>query len=152
MRPVLIVAGLLLALGGHGPCGQVAPVPGGDIVRSYAPLGRYAGHWGVDLAATTGTPVRAVLGGTVTFSGTVAGVMSVTVGHGGDLRTSYSYLASRAVWVGEQVEAGTILGESGSDRDVGALHLSLRVGEQYRDPMRVLLCGSGTVVRPYLAP
>ncbi|GBE24291.1 putative peptidase [bacterium BMS3Bbin02] len=152
MRYVVIVAALLLSSGGYGSCGQVIPVPGGDVARTYAPVGRYAGHWGVDLAAPIGTPVRAVLSGTVSFSGTVASVMTVTVDHGRGLRTSYSYLTSRAVRRGDVVAAGVTLGESGVDRSVAALHLSLRLGGQYRDPMRILLCGSALSVRPYLAP
>ncbi len=152
MRYVVIVAALLLSPGGHGSCGQVIPVAGGDVVRTYAPVGQYAGHWGVDLAASIGTPVRAVLSGTVSFSGTVAGVITVTVDHGRGLRTSYSYLTSRAVRRGDVVAAGAILGKSGEDRSVAALHLSLRLGGQYRDPMRMLLCGSESSIRPYLAP
>ena len=52
--------------------GVVRPVPG-DVVQGFSPQGSYAGHWGIDLAAEVGTPVRAVRSGVVTFAGPVAG-------------------------------------------------------------------------------
>jgi murein DD-endopeptidase MepM/ murein hydrolase activator NlpD len=152
MRVVVMIATLVFSVSGHGACGQIAPVPGGDVVRDFAPVGRFAGHWGVDLAATPGTQARAALGGTVSFSGTVAGVSSVTINHGNGLRTSYSYLGTRSANQGDRVHAGDVIGETGDDRGVGALHFSYRQKGQYRDPMAVLLCGSRSTVRPYLAP
>ena len=58
--------------------GTARPVPG-DVVREFAPQGAYAGHWGVDLAAEAGTPVRAARDGVVTFAGPVAGRLSAIV-------------------------------------------------------------------------
>src|SRR5688572_30447070 len=76
----------------------VRPVDGGVVQAFRAPASEYgAGHRGVDLRARPGTPVRAALGGTVTFSGVVAGTVWVTVNHGGGLSTTYGSLSPRLV-------------------------------------------------------
>lgn len=120
-------------------CPAERPVPGA-VVRPFAPQGAYAGHWGVDLAAALGSPVRSVAAGMVTFAGGVAGRLTVTVLHGGEVRTSYSYLSAVGVSPGQPLAAGEILGRSGLDRGLSALHLSLRVGRAYVDPERWLDC------------
>ena len=91
------------------------------MVRPFAPQGPYAGHWGVDLQAEAGTPVVAVAAGVVTFAGPVAGRLSVTVHHGGGVRTSYSYLSAVTVAAGQAVAAGSHPGGiRGRPRDRGA--------------------------------
>jgi murein DD-endopeptidase MepM/ murein hydrolase activator NlpD len=106
----------------------------GPVVRPFAPQGEYGGHWGIDLAVPEGTPVGAAGGGEVTFAGPVAGRLSVTVHHGGGVRTSYSYLSAIAVHPGEAVVSGTSLGRSGTDHGLPAVHFSMRVGSVYVDP------------------
>ncbi len=56
----------------------VAPVDG-PIVGEYAPVGEYAGHWGIDYGVDAGTDVLAPADGEVTFAGSVAGMRSVTI-------------------------------------------------------------------------
>lgn len=137
MLHVLALALALLPL--LPACPAARPVPGA-VVRPFAPQGPYAGHWGVDLMASVGTPVVAAAAGVVTFAGPVAGRLSVTVHHGGGVRTSYSYLSALFVAGGEVVAGGASLGASGIDHGLEALHLSLRVGEDYVDPLRWLEC------------
>ena len=108
----------------------------GHIVRGFAPEGLYGGHWGIDIAVAAGTPVRAAAAGVVTFSGQVAGRASITISHGGSVRTSYSYLSRRSVAQGQYVGVGEIIGLSGVDHGVEAIHFSLRLGDGYVDPMR----------------
>jgi len=123
-----------------GACpGLGRPVPG-EVVRIFEPIGRYGGHWGIDLAANPDTVVHAADDGVVTFAGEVVGVLSITVNHGGGLRTSYSCLASIAVVAGELVARSTELGRSGLDHGVPALHLSVRIGDEYQDPLPWLRC------------
>jgi murein DD-endopeptidase MepM/ murein hydrolase activator NlpD len=118
--------------------GLAAPV-GGSIVAGFAPVGRWAGHWGVDFAADPGTPVRAAGSGIVSFNGTVAGNRTITIDHGGGLKTSYSYLetASPGVW---RVVAGEVIARSGMAHGSDALHFSVRIDGVYVDPMTVLGC------------
>jgi murein DD-endopeptidase MepM/ murein hydrolase activator NlpD len=123
------------------PCGT----PPGEVVREFAPVGAYAGHWGVDFATGQGSEVVAAADGVVTFAGSVAGVRTVTVLHEGSLRASYSYLDEIAVAVGDSVRAGDVLGRSGVDHGVGAVHVSARVGGVYVDPMFMFSCERGTI-------
>jgi len=110
------------------------------VVRAFAePAGPYGpGHRGADLGVAAGTVVRAANDGVVTFAGEVAGSYHVVVGHDGGLRTSYSYLAEIRVARGDAVRRGTplgITGGSGEAHQPGSLHLGLRAGDTYLDPM-----------------
>ncbi|MGZ6998658.1 MAG: peptidoglycan DD-metalloendopeptidase family protein [Acidimicrobiia bacterium] len=131
------------------------PVSGGVVRPFVAPRSRYgAGHRGVDLGATPGTPVVAVGSGTVTFAGSVAGSLHVGVDHGGGIRTSLSFLASVAVRRGQRVVRGQVLGVAGGagpDHDPGVVHLGLRVAGSYVDPMR-LFAPLDLVAAIHLAP
>lgn len=119
-------------------CDVHSPVPG-PVVNGFEPVGLYAGHWGVDLLAESGTPVTAALDGVVSFAGSIAGRRSVTVAHAGGLRTSYSYLATIDATVGDRVAAGDALGTTGAEHG-GTLHFSVRVFDRYVDPAELLSC------------
>jgi murein DD-endopeptidase MepM/ murein hydrolase activator NlpD len=119
----------------------IRPVPG-TVVRPFAPpRTRFGpGHLGVDLAAAPGTPVRAAGSGIVEFAGVVGNARHVVVRHAGSLRTSYSFLRSIAVRGGERVTGGAVLGTTGGTGENHAgqvLHLGLRVGDAFVDPMRL---------------
>jgi Peptidase family M23 len=119
--------------------GWMRPVDG-PVVRPFdAPSSEYAaGHRGVDFAAAPGTPVRAAGDGVVSFAGSVAGTLHVTLAHDGDLRTSYSFLSSVGVRLGQPVTRGDVVGlagGAGTDHDGRVLHLGLRIGDRYVDPM-----------------
>src|SRR5262245_22862718 len=87
----------------------------GKVVRAFAaPSAAFGpGHRGVDLAAPSGTAVRAAGIGTVTFAGDVAGALHVVVTHRNGLRTSYSFLLDISVAVGDSVTTDTIVGHAG---------------------------------------
>ena len=66
------------------------------------------------------------------------GALHVVVAHAGNLRTSYSFLASIAVRRGDVVAAGEIVGTTGGrgeHHDGSVLHFALRSGDTYVDPM-----------------
>ncbi len=111
----------------------------GPVVRGFdAPASRYgAGHRGVDFDVAAGAPVRSAGDGIVSFAGSVAGGLHVVVAHPGDLRTSYSYLATVAVRRGDPVARGDLLGTAGgpSGPHPPGFHLGLRHGDEYLDPM-----------------
>ena len=137
------VACLVLAMAVLAPApeicvGLAAPVDG-PVVAGFAPIGRWAGHWGVDFGADPGTPVRAAGAGVVSFDGTVAGNRTVTIDHGGGLKTSYSYLETASAGPG-RVMAGSVIARSGRAHGSEALHFSVRVDGVYIDPMSVLGC------------
>ncbi|MGA5705973.1 M23 family metallopeptidase [Streptomyces cellulosae] len=102
------------------------------------------GHRGVDLAAATGTPVRAVADGRVSFAGRVAGkgVVSVELAGTGDppLRTTYEPVRA-SVEEGAEVRAGEVIGTveaGGSHCTAPCVHWGLLRGETYLDPLSLL--------------
>jgi triacylglycerol esterase/lipase EstA (alpha/beta hydrolase family) len=116
----------------------VRPVTGPIAQPFVAPRSRYgAGHRGVDFAVPAGTPVRAANAGEVTFAGSVAGSLHVVVAHGGNLRTSSSFLATITVRRGQHVARGQVVGTAGAGtgEHAGVLHFGLRIGDVYVDPM-----------------
>ncbi len=112
----------------------------GEVTGEFAPSGRYSGHWGMDIDAPAATPVQAAAGGVVSFSGEVVGNQTITVSHGGGLKTSYSYLSERVVTEGMVVGSGATLGSSGIAHETEALHFSVRVFSTYRDPQPFFGC------------
>ncbi len=124
-----------------GGTGWLLPVDG-PVVRPFEePATRYGpGHRGADLGAPRGTVVRAANDGAVSFAGSVAGALHVVVAHDGNLRTSYVFLSRIDVQAGQGVRRGDPLGATGSTEPDGGpdgLHLGLRVGDRYIDPMQL---------------
>ena len=113
----------------------------GPVVEPFAPIGRYAGHWGVDAAVVSGSDAVAPVSGRVTFAGSVAGVRTVTILHGIS-RVSISYLVSTTVEVGDPVERGQRIGRTGLHGGRAAVHISVRRGGTYVDPQR-WACAAG---------
>ncbi len=115
---------------GPGPRRYVPPVdapvsdPFRPPSRPYGP-----GNRGLEYATAAGTPVHAVADGRVTFAGSVAGSLHVTVRHADGVRTTYSFLARIDVVLGQQVRQGALVGAT-----AGALHFGARRGDAYFDP------------------
>jgi murein DD-endopeptidase MepM/ murein hydrolase activator NlpD len=119
-----------------------------------APASPYAaGNRGLDYGTTPGQPITAIGDGTVVFAGQVAHQRFVTVLHPDGLRSSYSWLASISVHVGEHVGRGQQVGVAGS-----RFQLGVRRGSAYLDPARLFgrgrarLVPTGTVGRSTTAP
>lgn len=144
---IAIVAGALPSAGCHG---LVAPTDD-LIVRRFAPTSRWTGHFGVDVASTIGTAVPAVGAGVVTFSGVVVGNNTVTLDHGGGVRTSYSYLEVRLVQRGDRVRPGAQVARSGLHDHRQTYHLSLRLDGRYVDPLVLNRCSTAVANALYLA-
>jgi murein DD-endopeptidase MepM/ murein hydrolase activator NlpD len=140
LRLFTITIALGLSLLSSADCAALQPPVSGSIVRGYAPVGSYRGHWGIDLAAPERSPVHPAGSGVVTFAGSVAGMATVTVSHGGGLRTSYSYLSEVRVARGDRVTRATVVGRSGVDHELAVVHFSVRVGDRYQDPAPWLVC------------
>ncbi|WP_427868616.1 peptidoglycan DD-metalloendopeptidase family protein [Leucobacter luti] len=108
-----------------------------EVLRPFvAPAHEYGpGHRGIDLRALPREPVLAPVGGTVHFSGQVAGRAVVTIRI--DDRTLLSmHPVAGAHPEGARVEAGELLGEvsRGGDCDGRCVHLGVRVDGSYVDP------------------
>jgi hypothetical protein len=104
-----------------------------DSVHSpYGPrwIGRYDFHAGIDLPAARGTPVHAVMTGTVaqvrTWDGSSTGAgNAVLVHHAGNVSTSYLHLHDIRVSQGQAVHVGDVIGTVGS---TGATYPHLHFG------------------------
>lgn len=98
-------------------------------------------HAGVDLAAATGTPVRAFRSGRVERAGWWGTYgYAVVLDHGDGTESRYAHLSRYAVEAGDIVRQGDFLGEVGS---TGAstgphLHFELRVEGVAVDPLPYL--------------
>ncbi len=97
-------------------------------------------HEGIDIAASTGTSIRAVAAGTVIFAGYMGGYGNlVIVDHGNGLSTAYAHQS--AIYVGSgSVSQGTVIGAVGSTGNSTGphLHFEVRVNGSAVDPMSYL--------------
>jgi murein DD-endopeptidase MepM/ murein hydrolase activator NlpD len=99
-------------------------------------------HEGIDVAASSGTPVRAPSDGTVVFSGLEGGYGHVLViDHGYGLKTRYGHLLRIDVKVGEKVKRGQFVAAVGnSGRSTGPhLHYEVRVNGVADNPRKFIL-------------
>jgi murein DD-endopeptidase MepM/ murein hydrolase activator NlpD len=119
--------------------GRVSGVYGSQRIINGKPL---RPHFGVDVAAPPGTPVRAAAAGTVTlahgdlyFSG-----KTVIVDHGLGVSTLYIHMQELRVATGDRVTQGQIIGSIGTTgRSTGPhLHWGLNLGQDYLDPATIV--------------
>lgn len=114
-----------------GAC-NFRPVPG-PIVSGFGtrndPLGGGTGfHAGLDIAASSGTPIRACRAGTVVIASWQGGYgNAVVIDHGGGMATLYGHQSSMAVSVGTRVLAGEVIGYVGSTGNSTGPHLHFEV-------------------------
>ncbi|MEX2292866.1 MAG: peptidoglycan DD-metalloendopeptidase family protein [Acidimicrobiales bacterium] len=123
----------------ESPPRYLPPVAAPVVDAFRAPSQPYgAGNRGLEYGTSPGTEVHASATGVVTFAGVVAGSRHVTVLHDDGLRTSYSFLSSVAVVVGQHVPQGAVVGTT-----IDHLHFGARSGDSYLDPAS--LFGGSTV-------
>jgi len=94
-------------------------------------------HEGIDIAASSGTPVKAAASGTVTLASTYNGYgKCVIIDHGQGLSTLYGHASELLVKKGQKVEKGEIIAKVGSTgRSTGPhLHFEVRVYDTPVDP------------------
>lgn len=108
--------------------------------RLHPVLKVYRPHYGVDLGAPLGTPVRATAGGVVTFARSSGGAgLMVTVRHPQGFESSYLHLSKigAGIKVGSRVGQGDIIGNVGSSGHSTGAHLDYRIKKngKYLDPM-----------------
>lgn len=98
-------------------------------------------HRGIDVAAPTGTPIRAVQGGTVAFAGWKGGYgNTVDIAHGGGETTRSAHQSKLLVRTGDTVERGQVIGRVGTTGSSTGphLHFEVSVAGADVDPLGVL--------------
>lgn len=126
---------------------------------SFAASGAYngQGHNGVDFAAPIGTPVKAVLGGTVVDTNLGAVPLCqygkwVLVKHPNGLTSLYAHLSSISVAKGEAVTQGQTVGLSGNTGYATGPHLHLTIYISSAVTFKNYTCNSGAVAYIPIAP
>jgi len=103
-------------------------------------------HLGVDFTAPTGTPVRSVSDGVVSFAGWQRGYGNVIeIQHRQNKSTLYAHLHRIDVRKGQRVEQGQLIGQVGS---TGAstgphLHFEFKVAGAHKDPLTIARTSEG---------
>lgn len=103
-------------------------------------------HSGVDLAAPSGSPVRAAAGGVVSFAGWKPGLgRTLVIDHGFGISTLYGHNSQLLAEAGERVSAGQVVARVGSTgRSTGShLHFELHFWGAAQDPWPYLRRLSG---------
>ena len=108
-----------------------------------SPFGQRWGrlHAGIDLAAPTGTPIRAAAAGEVILMGPTGGYGNYTcINHGDSVSTCYAHQSEFGTSRGATVEQGEVVGYVGNTgNSFGAhLHFEVRIDGRPVDPMDYL--------------
>lgn len=107
-------------------------------MRVHPVLGGMRAHKGIDLPATTGTPIHASADGIVEKADWFGGYgLFVELEHGGGMETRYGHMSRIAVAEGQRVRKGDVIGYVGSTgRSTGShLHYEVRIGGEAVNPM-----------------
>jgi murein DD-endopeptidase MepM/ murein hydrolase activator NlpD len=99
--------------------------------------GRAAMHAGLDFRGAVGSPIHAAADGKVSFVGRRQGYGKVVeISHGNGLMTRYAHMSAWKTRVGQQVEAGDVIGQIGSTgRSTGPhLHFEVRINGRAVNP------------------
>ena len=113
-------------------------VTSGFSMRLHPILQTWKAHLGVDYAAPTGTPVRAVGNGVVESAGAQNGFGNVVfIKHPQGPLTVYAHLSQIGVKKGQSVSQGDIIGAVGMTGWATGphLHFEFRLNGQHQDPM-----------------
>lgn len=107
-------------------------------MRVHPVLGGLRAHKGIDLPATTGTPIHASADGVVGKADWFGGYgLFVELEHGAGMETRYGHMSRIAVAEGQRVRKGDVIGYVGSTgRSTGAhLHYEVRIGGEAVNPV-----------------
>ena len=102
---------------------------------------RVSTHTGLDIAAASGTPIKVVSGGTVTFAGWSGSYgYLVKVSHGNGVETWYAHTSKMYVSVGQNVVAGDLIAAVGSTGNSTGphLHLEIRINGKTVNPQNYI--------------
>jgi len=102
---------------------------------------RVSTHTGLDIAATTGTPIKVVADGTITFAAYRGSYgYLVKVDHGNGVETWYGHTSKMLVKEGQVVKAGDTIALVGSTGNSTGphLHFEVRINGEHVNPQKYL--------------
>ena len=112
----------------------------GTITSRFGSRGRGT-HTGLDIANSTGTPIKAAAGGTVTYSGWKGSYGNmIIISHGNGVQTYYAHCNSLYVTAGTTVSQGQTIATVGSTGNSTGphLHLEIRVNGVAQNPQNYI--------------
>lgn len=115
----------------------------GTITSRYGESSRLrsSAHTGLDIAASTGTPIKVVSDGTVTFAGNGRSYGNlVKISHGNGVETWYAHASKIYVKQGQQVKAEDVIAAVGSTGNSTGphLHFEIRINGNVVNPQNYL--------------
>ena len=130
---------------------EFSRVTSGFAMRVHPIFNTWKQHNGVDYAAPSGTPVRAIGDGVVEFAGWQNGYGNVVhIKHNGDLTTVYAHLSRVDIVKGAKVAQGDTIGAVGQTGWATGphLHFEVKVDGVQQDPLLVAQSSEGVVLTP----
>jgi len=98
-------------------------------------------HAGIDIGASTGTPIHAAKGGVVSYAGVMGGYGNIIViDHGGGMTTRYAHQSQLGASVGQTVKVGDRIGYVGNTGNSTGphLHFEVRINDSPQNPVGYL--------------
>jgi murein DD-endopeptidase MepM/ murein hydrolase activator NlpD len=117
---------------------EFSRVTSGFAMRFHPIQQKWKAHLGVDYGAPTGTPVRSVGDGVVSFAGRQNGYGNVVqIQHSGDRKTVYAHLSRIDVRQGQHVDQAQRVGAVGATGWATGphLHFEFQVQGRHQDPL-----------------
>lgn len=109
-------------------------------MREHPILGGEKLHSGIDLAASTGTPIISPFDGVVSFSGVMEGYGNTIVLKSGNMEVYFGHCSQLLVKVNAQIHSGDVIAKVGSTgQSTGPhLHFEVRIDGKAQDPTKYL--------------
>lgn len=112
--------------------------PTNGVITSRFGYRRTSFHTGLDIANSTGTPIKAAAAGTVSFAGTTTSGYGkyIVINHGNGIETYYAHCSKLLVSTGQSVAAGQHIAAMGSTGNSTGphLHFEVRVNGSCQNP------------------
>lgn len=120
---------------------MIHPLGSGTRVTSSYGIRSGRMHSGIDFGVSTGTKVKASASGVVTTAGWLGGYGKlIVIDHGQGVKTYYGHNSKLLVSVGDRVEQGQVISNSGNTgRSTGPhLHFEVRVNNKAQNPLNYI--------------
>ena len=135
---------------------EFSRISSGFSMRVHPLSGQWKAHQGVDYAAVSGTPIRAVGDGVIDFSGGQSGYGNVVViKHANNHTTLYAHMSrfANGMHKGAKVSQGDVIGYVGATGFATGphLHYEFRVNNEPRNPLTIDVASSATLTNADLA-